>query len=785
MTAADVAYRPHLHPAYTTAVRSLRVASLTALTPEINHYRLVSDDDSTLTAYQPGSHLIVTAGQHRNAYSLVDDGVLPGSYGISVMRRGEGRGSDWIHDQLKAGDLLQVEGPRSMFPPILNQRNALLVAGGIGVTPILSHARAIARQGGSADIIYSYRPGHAAHLDDLRQVVEFPGVTLHEVVTVEDTISMILERFRVQPLEMHTRVRLRPASAPRHLPASRSSGRMALRACASRAVYRTRSRLGRPVHCRCGQFRGDHRRTGRDVLTSAATRPWPTGAQLVPPRRLRRMPHLCHCRNRRAPRLRPHGRGEIHQHHHAVLRVSRPGHHRGRSMNARVLNHTGAVEAYLTQPVDHLSNLPWPFPENDTTFEYAVNVEPARVPCVTHGGEWGRHLVDLGGAEYPTIMAERRRILDADPHRVKIMPGMELACWDLLLYYLRDLDLSYPQIMHLTDEPGGQFHWRNTILGTDQRFSFGDWNTLPHGPLDFLAREIPDDLLLVIERDGRLYFDAGAVTFAAAWSVSFDVGMDMYEIHTPVPHLIRTGVVNRAEQFLRQLRADEAYRRVNWTLSTSDSHKLDVSLEELPEWGRDIPRMVRERDYGRARLRIELEHFVRLPMTGAVTFNIRTFMASLRDVRRIPAWSTQLATVIDTLDEQIAAYKGGSSAVSVGARRSAGHGFGWVNADLGRACYGRTPHASRALRVASRWPLATLDPRASMRPPGRRKGRSQTCPGHWRGPENKPVRASKATHGNVSRSTRDSSTTAMTLFPIYAVSNHITVEENKIDGCTD
>ncbi|NED64723.1 DUF3445 domain-containing protein, partial [Streptomyces sp. SID10244] len=92
------------------------------------------------------------------------------------------------------------------------------------------------------------------------------------------------------------------------------------------------------------------------------------------------------------------------------------------------------------------------------------------------------------------------------------------------------------------------------------------------------------------ERDGRLYFDAGAVTFAAAWSVSFDVGMDMYEIHAPVPGLISDGVVARAEQFLRRLPADQVYRRVNWTLSASDSPTLDVSLEELPQWQDDIPR---------------------------------------------------------------------------------------------------------------------------------------------------------------------------------------------------
>ncbi len=313
---------------------------------------------------------------------------------------------------------------------------------------------------------------------------------------------------------------------------------------------------------------------------------------------------------------------------------------------------------YLSGPVDHLSNLPWPFPDDLEEFSYSVNVEPARIPRRTRGGEWGRHLVDLGGAEYPAMMAERRRILDNDPSRVRVRAGMGVACWDLLLYYLRDLSISYPDLMHLDEYGDGRFHWRNEILGTDQEFVLGAPDSLPYGPMEFLAREVPDDLLLVTERDGHLYFDAGVVTFAAAWSVSFDVGMDMYEIHAPVPRMLREGIVARAEQFLRRLPAEQVYRRVNWTLSASDSHKLDVSLEELQAWAGDVPGMVADGDFARARLRIEVEHFVRLPMSGAVTFNIRTFMASLEDVKRIPEWADQLATVIETLGEDIAAYKG-------------------------------------------------------------------------------------------------------------------------------
>ena len=96
-----------------------------------------------------------------------------------------------------------------------------------------------------------------------------------------------------------------------------------------------------------------------------------------------------------------------------------------------------AAAEYLRGPADHAATLPWPFPDDLTSFRYSVNVDPARVPRTTRAGEWGRHLVDLGGADYPVIMAERRHVLETDPERVKVRRGMELACWDLLVFYLQ------------------------------------------------------------------------------------------------------------------------------------------------------------------------------------------------------------------------------------------------------------------------------------------------------------------------------------------------------------
>jgi dimethylamine monooxygenase subunit B len=193
----------HRHPGYETGPRALIVAAVTPLTTAIKHFEFVAPSGATLTAYQPGSHLIVTAGAKRNAYSLLGDGLNPRGYEISVLRRGDGGGSDWLHDNLRPGVAVEVEGPRSMFAPVLNQRHALLIAGGIGVTPILAHARARVRGGGSAEIVYSYRPGHAAHAAELRALAGQPGVTLHEVSGPAATADLIRSRLSDQPLGTH------------------------------------------------------------------------------------------------------------------------------------------------------------------------------------------------------------------------------------------------------------------------------------------------------------------------------------------------------------------------------------------------------------------------------------------------------------------------------------------------------------------------------------------------------------------------------------------------------
>ncbi len=305
-----------------------------------------------------------------------------------------------------------------------------------------------------------------------------------------------------------------------------------------------------------------------------------------------------------------------------------------------------------------LSRLPWPFSPTERTFRYTVNVEPARRRVETPVGSWGEHVVDLG-ADYQEQMQLRREPLARDPGRRQVLTHMEPACWDMLLYLLRELVSARPDAMHLSEDPGRRraFSWRNDLLGIEQDFVLGDPTTLPSDPLTWIACQVPDDILMVSDRGGRLWFDAALVR-AAAWSVKFDVGMHLDEIHGPVPRLNEEGVTGRAARFMRSLTSDRTYRRVNWTFSAHGSPRRDISLETKLDWDTDIPRLIRDGDYGRLQLRIELEHLTRLPLTGALTFNIRTYMAPLSEIARVPEWSEQLAAIVAGLPDDIAEYKG-------------------------------------------------------------------------------------------------------------------------------
>lgn len=178
-----------------TRVDRLIVARIERPTARVCEIHLQTADGGELPSYAPGSNLQINAGGKWNAYSLTGLGVRPREYVISVLR--QGAGSAWLHEQLTAGAQVEVAGPENAFAPDLRARRVLLVAGGIGVTPILSYARAARFWGWEAEAIYSHSAAEGAYADELR---ELTGGALIEVEHRDQLTAAMTERFQNQPL---------------------------------------------------------------------------------------------------------------------------------------------------------------------------------------------------------------------------------------------------------------------------------------------------------------------------------------------------------------------------------------------------------------------------------------------------------------------------------------------------------------------------------------------------------------------------------------------------------
>ncbi|BAM91679.1 vanillate O-demethylase [Bradyrhizobium oligotrophicum S58] len=105
-------------------------------------FELVPADDQPLPGFTPGSHIDVTLpnGLTRQ-YSLLNSASERNRYCIGVWKDGNSRGgSKALHLDINEGDRLQVSRPRNRFKIPKDTKRALLVARGIGITPILSIA---------------------------------------------------------------------------------------------------------------------------------------------------------------------------------------------------------------------------------------------------------------------------------------------------------------------------------------------------------------------------------------------------------------------------------------------------------------------------------------------------------------------------------------------------------------------------------------------------------------------------------------------------------------------
>lgn len=156
-----------LSPSYPSAIGEgsfeLVISGVRQLTPRVRAFELRDPNGTELPQITAGSHIRIpvllpsgeTVTRH---YSICSNPARRDIYEIAVLQEEEGGGgSQAIHMQFGLGLILRCELPDNFFPLHTDNRPAILIAGGIGITPIKSMAQALMARSVSLQLHYAGR----------------------------------------------------------------------------------------------------------------------------------------------------------------------------------------------------------------------------------------------------------------------------------------------------------------------------------------------------------------------------------------------------------------------------------------------------------------------------------------------------------------------------------------------------------------------------------------------------------------------------------------------------
>ena len=141
----------------------------------INSYELVDPEGADLPAFDAGAHIDIYVGDGLiRQYSLCNPPGDRKRYVIAVLRDEGGRGgSKAVHDRIRVQDIVKISVPRNHFELNRDAKKVILIAGGIGVTPLKAMAHELEASGIDFEMHYCAKDlayaAFTAELEGLRE----------------------------------------------------------------------------------------------------------------------------------------------------------------------------------------------------------------------------------------------------------------------------------------------------------------------------------------------------------------------------------------------------------------------------------------------------------------------------------------------------------------------------------------------------------------------------------------------------------------------------------------
>ena len=181
-----------------TTTLDVRIRRIVDEAVGVKGFELVHATGAALPRFTAGAHVTVHVGAGvARQYSLCGDPAQSDRYLIAVKQAADSRGgSRAMHERVKEGDILRIGTPANHFPLARDAKNHLLIASGIGITPLLAMAHDLAASGASFELhCFNRSLEHAAFQRALSEPKFRGKVRLHHGLAAErlrDTLQRIL-----------------------------------------------------------------------------------------------------------------------------------------------------------------------------------------------------------------------------------------------------------------------------------------------------------------------------------------------------------------------------------------------------------------------------------------------------------------------------------------------------------------------------------------------------------------------------------------------------------------
>jgi hypothetical protein len=260
-------------------------------------------------------------------------------------------------------------------------------------------------------------------------------------------------------------------------------------------------------------------------------------------------------------------------------------------------------------------------------------------------------------ADYCAEIQLKRDLLARDHHfYYRTQPDTMTAQWEVLALLLEDMVQSRPDQFQLKRQ-GDQWTWSNTLLNETTTFTLEAPTSLPLEPLDWVGRQVQEDLVL-LSADDTARLIGGQLCFPNGWSLNSKWDQPLLAVHRSIPQPVKPSI-QVAQRMMTRLRPNRPVWRSSWNFKLlRDLDQSDRESQRVQaDYQQRAPALTPENIGSLIWLRIERQSFVKLPRSQQTLFIIHTYQSRLDTEACEPDRARLMLSTLRTTPRALLDYK--------------------------------------------------------------------------------------------------------------------------------